>query len=254
MKMANRILPPLIVLVITLAIWSLMLNLKIVPEFLLPTPMQVLQSFLDSLEDFKLATWLTLKSSLIGFLVSAVVGYSIALIFSTWDLLRRAILPYAIFFQTVPIIAIAPLLVIWFGFGEPTVRASAFIVSFFPMLANSIVGLSQVDSNLSELFAAYKATRIQKLLKLQIPGSLPFAMTGLKISGGLSVVGAIVGEFVAGGGLGGLIDSARTQQRVDLVFAAIILASFIGVLIVALVQLISKCLLAWRPFYQKDLL
>lgn len=237
-----------------LLLWQGLVQMHLVPVYLLPSPQQVVQAVIDSPDEFTAATFLTFKSTLIGFVLSGILGFSFALILSFFEILKRAFLPFSVFFQTVPIIAIAPLLVIWFGFGEPTVRISAMIVSFFPMLANSLVGLSQVDPGLEELFKAYKATPMQKLLKLQIPGSLPFVMTGLKISAGLSVIGGLVGEFVAGGGLGGLIDAARTQQRVDLVFAAVILSSLLGVFFILMIQLLSHCLLIWRPFYRKELI
>lgn len=235
-------------------IWQGLIQFQLVPSYLLPSPWQIVQAVLDSPSEFIGAALLTFKSTLIGFLLSGILGFSLALFLSFFDILKRAFLPFSVFFQTVPIIAIAPLLVIWFGFGEPTVRISAMIVSLFPMLANSLVGLSQMDPGLEELFKSYHGTRFQKLMKLQIPGSLPFVMTGLKISAGLSVIGGIVGEFVAGGGLGGLIDAARTQQRVDLVFAAVIISSLLGVIFILMIQFVSRMLLAWRPFYRQDLI
>lgn len=229
------------------------MQLKWIDAYLLPSPLQIFTSLQENPADFGAATMLTFKSTLIGFLGSAVCGFMLALLFASFESLRRALLPFAIFFQTVPIISIAPLLVIWFGFGEPTVRASAFIVSFFPVLANSIMGLSSADPGLLELFRAYGAGKRKTLWSLQIPASLPAVFAGLQISAGLSVIGAIVGEFVAGGGLGGMMDSARTQQRVDIAFAAILLSSFLGIVFVGAVRWSSALLLKIRPFYQPNL-
>jgi NitT/TauT family transport system permease protein len=151
----------------------------------------------------------------------------------------------------VPIIAIAPLLVIWFGFGDPTVRASAFIVSLFPILANTLTGLQETDPHLKELFRLYKPSPWQLVLKLQIPSAVPYILTGIRISAGLAVIGAIVGEFIAGGGLGALIDAARTQQRVDLVFSGVLMSSVLALSLVFAIEALSRLLLRGRPYLKK---
>ena len=156
------------------------------------------------------------------------------------------------FFQTVPIIAIAPLLVIWFGYGQPTVNASAFIVSLFPILANTLTGLQETDPQLKELFRLYKPSRWQLVFKLQIPSAIPYIITGIKISAGLAVVGAIVGEFIAGGGLGSLIDAARTQQRVDLVFSGVFMSSALALSLVYTINLMTGLLFRNRPYLRKQ--
>jgi len=174
------------------------------------------------------------------------------LLFFAIPIARRAILPFCIFFQTVPIISIAPLLVIWFGFGQPTVRASAFIVSLFPILANTLTGLQETDPQLKELFKLYKPSVWQLIFKLQIPSAIPYILTGIKISAGLAVIGAIVGEFIAGGGLGSLIDAARTQQRVDLVFSGVIMSSGLALVLVFFIEACSRILLRGRPYLRKQ--
>jgi NitT/TauT family transport system permease protein len=177
---------------------------------------------------------------------------TLALLFFAIPLARRAILPFCIFFQTVPIISIAPLLVIWFGFGQPTVQASAFIVSLFPILANTLTGLQETDPHLKELFRLYRPSPWQLIFKLQIPSAIPYILTGIKISAGLAVIGAIVGEFIAGGGLGSLIDAARTQQRVDLVFSGVVMSSVLALLLVFIIEVVSRVLLRGRPYLRKS--
>ncbi|MEZ0392591.1 MAG: ABC transporter permease [Pseudobdellovibrionaceae bacterium] len=245
--------PSLLAFVLILLVWHFIVSSGLIPSFLLPAPGQVFHSFSEMPEDFAMAFQSTLKSTLWGFFLSSILGFSLALLFSSSDFLKRAFLPFAVFFQTVPIVAIAPLLVIWFGFGESTVRASALIVSIFPVLANSLVGLSNFDAGLKELLNSYGASHRQILLKLQIPSSLPAVFSGLQVAAGLAVIGALVGEFVAGGGLGGLIDSARTQQRVDIVFAALFLSSVLGLGLTGLVRGAAQMILRWRPFFSKDL-
>lgn len=244
--------PSFAALFLLISIWGFAVKLAWVPNYLLPSPMEVALAIIENWSDFQLALLSTFKSTAIGFLLSALLGFLTALAFVFFPVIKRALLPFAVFFQTVPVIAIAPLLVIWFGFGEPTVRASAFIVSFFPILASTMTGLGNVEPAHIELFKAFGAKRWQTLFLLQIPSSLASVFSGLQISAGLAVIGAIVGEFVAGGGLGGMIDSARTQQRVDLVFAAILLASLLGVVFVSAIRKTAKKLVCWRPFFPTD--
>lgn len=246
--------PPFLALLILVGLWSLVVQSTWVPDYLLPSPGQVVAALIENATDFQSATMSTFRSTAIGFALSSVLGILTALVFVSFPILKRAFLPFAVFFQTVPVIALAPLLVIWFGFGEATVRASALIVSFFPVLASSLSGLGNVSSGDKELFQALGASKMQTLRFLQIPSSLSSVFSGLQISSGLAVVGSIVGEFMAGGGLGGVIDSARTQQRVDLVFAAILLSSVLGVFFVSLVRLTARLFLRWRPFFPSDAL
>jgi NitT/TauT family transport system permease protein len=248
----KRILPSLIVILIALAIWQSLSSFEIIPSFLISSPTAIVETYLELKNDYVTAIQSTLINSTLGFLASLVLGYVCALILSSSVILQRAFLPFAVFFQTLPIIAVAPLLVIWFGFGDPTVRAAALIVSFFPVFSNAFIGLSSIDPGLLELFNAYGASRTKILKSLQIPSSLQSLYAGLQVSAGLAVVGAIVGEFIAGGGIGGMIDTARTQQRVDIVLGAIILSSGLGVLFISLIRWCFRALLKWRPFFHQQ--
>lgn len=246
--------PAFAALAVIIAIWGAISSMGVIPGYLLPSPAEVWSAFTENSSDFLSATESTARSTLWGFAFSAILGFLLALLLILVPFLKRAFLPFAVFFQTVPVVALAPLLVIWFGFGEPTVRASAFIVSFFPVLASGLTGLSQASETDLELFKAYGASRMRTLWHLQIPVSLLSYLSGLQVAAGLAVIGAIVGEFVAGGGLGGLIDSARTQQRVDLVFAAILISSGLGVFLVSAIRWMGKGLQRWRPYFPPDAL
>jgi NitT/TauT family transport system permease protein len=204
-----------------------------------PTPSSVARAFLHE-PDLWPATAQTALASVAGFVMSAAIGILFAVALSSARWVQRALYPYAVLFQTVPIIAIAPMLVIWIGFGMPTVIASAFIVSVFPVIANAVSGLLSTDPALLDLFRLYGAGRVTALLKLRLPFALPSILTGLRVAAGLSVIGAIVGEFITGGGLGSIIDASRTQQRVDKVFAVLILASGLGIGLFGLVNLVSR--------------
>lgn len=211
----------------------------VIAEYLLPAPSSVLRVFIEDKRELFGAFTDTALSSLAGLILSFIFGFGIAILLSMSAFFRRAFLPYAIFFQTVPVISVAPLLVIWFGFGKPTVIASAFIVSIFPIIASTLLGLQSTDPNLVELFRLYSATRLTTLLKLRIPFAMPVIFSGLRIASGLAVIGAIVGEFIGGGGLGSVVDVARTQQRTDKVFAAVLISSVLGLVMVGMVNFIA---------------
>ena len=244
-------LPAWIFLALLLFIWQWAVTHGWVASYLLPSPLQICATTVELWPEIFAATLSTAQAIGWGLGFSILSGITLALLFFAIPLVRRAVLPFCIFFQTVPIISIAPLLVIWFGFGQPTVKASAFIVSLFPILANTLTGLQETDNHLKELFKLYKPTAWQLIFKLQIPSAIPYILTGIKISAGLAVIGAIVGEFIAGGGLGSLIDAARTQQRVDLVFSGVMMSSALALLLVFLIEVISRLLLRGRPYLRK---
>jgi NitT/TauT family transport system permease protein len=233
-------LPPVAVLVVVLAALEVGVRVSDVPRFLVPPPSDVFRTLAREGGELWPAAAATAGTSLLGFVASAVFGIGAAVLLSSARWVQRAFYPYAVFFQTVPIIAVAPLLVIWIGYGWRTVAVSAFIVSAFPVVANTLTGLLSTDPALRDLFRLYGASRRATLLKLRLPYALPATLTGLRVAAGLAVIGSIVGEFIAGGGLGGVIDVARTQQRVDKVFAGILLASGLGLTLFLLVNLISR--------------
>jgi NitT/TauT family transport system permease protein len=244
--------PAWIFLALLLSVWEWVVAQQWVASYLLPSPTQIFHTTVDLWPEIQAATLSTAHSIAWGLGLSIVSGVALALLFFAIPLARRAILPFCIFFQTVPIISIAPLLVIWFGFGQPTVQASAFIVSLFPILANTLTGLQETDPHLKELFRLYRPSPWQLIFKLQIPSAIPYILTGIKISAGLAVIGAIVGEFIAGGGLGSLIDAARTQQRVDLVFSGVVMSSVLALLLVFIIEVVSRVLLRGRPYLRKS--
>jgi NitT/TauT family transport system permease protein len=248
----SALLPPLLPLIVSMGLAEAAVRLRWVPAYLIPAPSEVIRSLIDDRVELAVAAWTTLSSALVGLLLSFTTGTLFAIALSSWDLARRAFYPYAVFFQTVPIIAIAPLLVIWFGFGQPTVIASAAIVSVFPIIASTLLGLKSTEPALIDLFTLYSASARQMLLMLKIPFALPQIFSGLRIASGLAVVGAIVGEFIGGGGLGSVVDSARTQQRIDRVFAAVLISALLGAVLVGAVNFISALTLgSWHTSERK---
>lgn len=211
-----------------------------IPAYLAPAPSQIFYAFAQESAELWISFSHTGLAALTGFAISTLLGLGFGILFSSHRIIQRALYPYATFFQTVPIVAIAPLLVIWFGYGTPTVIASTVIVSIFPIIASTLSGIRSTDPALLDLFKIYRASRTQTLVRLQIPFALPQIFVGLRIASGLAVIGAIVGEFIAGGGLGGFIDVARTRQKLDQLFAAILLATFLGFLFLSVIDLIAK--------------
>lgn len=248
----SNVFPPLFTLILAITFSEWAVRRGWIHDFILPAPSQVITIFFGDWEELEHAAMTTLTSAATGLFMSFVIGSLLAILLSTSDFLRRAIYPYAIFFQTVPVISIAPLLVIWFGFGQPTVIASSFIVSVFPIIASTLLGLQSTDPHLIDLFHLYSSSRKDYLLKLKLPFALPQIFSGLRIASGLAIIGAIVGEFIGGGGLGGVVDSARTQQRVDLVFAAVLMTSLLGLIFIGIINYLSWLMLRkWHASEQK---
>ena len=245
--------PPLVALALILATWEVLARALQIPAFLLPPPSAVARATLAELGDLALAASVTGRAALYGFLMSACVGTLVAIAMSTSRILERAFYPYTVFLQTVPIVAIAPLLVLWFGAGMRSVMVSSFIVSVFPVITNALSGIRSVEPALRDLFRLYGASRLSTLTKLELPAALPAIVTGLRVAAGLSVIGAIVGEFVAGfsesgAGLGIVILSSYRQMRTDLLFSAVLFAALLGLVLFGAVNLAGHLLLSrWHP-------
>jgi len=250
-KTLRAILPPLIPFVAITATMEFLVREGFIRSYLLPAPSAVFLAIWNNGSELAQAMLKTSAAALIGFALSTLTGIAAAVLLSSSRWVQKAFYPYAVFFQTVPVIAIAPLLVIWFGYGMQTVIASAFVVSIFPVIANTLSGILSTDPALRDLFRLYGATPSMTLFKLRFPAALPQIFTGLRVAAGLAVIGAIVGEFIGGGGLGSVVDIARTQQRVDKVFAAVLLASLLGLALFGLINLISRITLhSWHASEQ----
>ena len=222
-----------------------------VPAFLLPPPSAIAAAARAEAGLLLGAAAVTARAALIGFTLSVVLGVLAAVVLASSRALERALYPYAVFLQTVPIVAVAPLLVLWLGPGVRAVSVSALIVSVFPVIANTLAGLRSVDPALRDLFRLYGAGRFATLVKLQLPAAVPGIVTGLRVASGLAVIGTIVGEFVAGfsedgAGLGIIVLAAHRQLRTDL--RQVLSASALGLAIFGAVNLAGNLLLRrWHP-------
>ncbi len=240
--------PPLVFVGIFILAWELVVVAFGIPLYLLPAPHEVVEVLWSESDRLLPATGRTALATGIGFFASAVIGVISGSLLSIVPLARRGIYPLTLLLQMVPLVAIAPMLVIWFGYGLPSVVAAACIVSVFPVIAGTLDGLQSVDKGLLELFHTHRAGRIRTWWLLGLPWSLPSIFTGLRIAAGLSVIGAVVGEFVGAYGgdqapLGSVITSALRQNRTEVVFAAVVLASALGFLLFGIVNVAGWVLL-----------
>lgn len=244
----RNVLPPVVVFGIVIAVWQASIIAFGVKPYLLPSPAAVAQAYYQDLALLGRAVVYTGSAALLGFCISLIVGTLIAFAFSQSPILRASGYPYFIFLQTVPIVAIAPLIVRWFGYGFQSVVLVAFLLSLFPILANGTQGLLDIDPNLLDLFRLNNATRWQVLVKLRFPSAVPGLLAGARTSSGLAVVGSIVGEFFVGYGskqfgLGYLIYFTNGQSQLDRLFAAVLTSTLFGIAIFATVNLISATIL-----------
>lgn len=246
--MKVRLLPPLLLLLVVVGAWDLFVRVFDVPPYLLPSPFGVWQASVEEAGSLAAAAGITGAGAVCGYLVSLLLGSGVAFVFAQSSAIRSGCYPYAIFLQTVPIVAIAPLVVIWFGSGFHSVVIIASIISLFPVITNVTTGLIAVDRGLEELFRLHRASRWQRLRKLQIPNAVPHLLTGAKTSSGLAVVGAIVGEFFVGygttqHGLGYIILHSGPQLKTAQLFAATIASAVLGVLMFGLVSFLEHRIL-----------
>ena len=242
-------LAPIFTFILLLCSWELVVSFQNIPKYILPAPTDIFSSILLNYEDLLLSTFITFRITILAFLIASFLAIFIAILFSQSKIIELSLYPIAVIFQVTPVVAIAPLILIWVGLdnAEYAILILAIIVAFFPVLANTNLGIRSVEKNLSELFSLYEATRFKRLFKLQLPYALPFILTGMKTSIGLALIGAVVAEFVAGSGtstgLAWRIIEAGNRLDVPKLFAALILLVVLGIILFLLMSLIEKLLL-----------
>ena len=240
---------PVLTFLVLLIIWEFLVILEEIPLYILPAPSDIFSSLIMNYKDLLSSTFITLKITLLAFITASSLAVILAILFSQSRLIELSLYPIAVIFQVTPVVAIAPLILIWVGFdnAEFAILILATIVAFFPVLANANLGIKSVNSNLHELFSLYGAGRYQRLIKLQIPFALPFILTGMKTSIGLSLIGTVVAEFVAGSGtstgLAWRIIEAGNRLDVAKLFAALILLVILGIFLFLLMSYFEKLVL-----------
>jgi NitT/TauT family transport system permease protein len=242
-----RVVLPIAVLALGVVAWDLVVRLNSLPPFILPGPGLVFATLVADWAVLSDSLLVTLSTTLQGFLMALVGGVALAVVFNQWRLVEYSLYPYAVILQVTPVVAIAPLLLIYLP-QQAAVLACAWIVAFFPVLANTTLGLNSVDRNLVDLFRLYGASRSQVLWRLKLPAALPYILGGLKIAGGLSLIGAVVAEIAAGSagagsGLAYRIAESGYRLNIPRMFAALLLLSLAGVVIFFALSVVSHLLL-----------
>jgi NitT/TauT family transport system permease protein len=242
-----RILLPFLVLAAGIAAWALVVCVNHIPLYVLPGPGAVFETLISDWPVLSQSLLTTLLTTLEGFIAAAIGGIGLALLFNRSKWLEYSLFPYAVILQVTPVIAIAPLLLIYLP-QQTAVIVCAWIVGFFPVLSNTTLGLNSVDRNLAGLFQLYGASRLQTLRYLKLPAALPFILGGLRIAGGLSLIGAVVAEIAAGtagagSGLAYRIVESGYRLNIPRMFAALLLLSAAGIVIYGLLALTSHLIL-----------
>ena len=242
-----RLALPILVLAAGIAMWELVVRVNDIPPYVLPAPSAIFATLVRDWGVLSQSLLTTLLTTFEGFIAAAIGGIVLALLFNLSRWLEYSLFPYAVVLQVTPVIAIAPLLLVYLSQATAVV-VCAFIVAFFPVLSNTTLGLNSVDRNLAGLFQLYGASRLQTLCFLKLPAALPFMLGGLRIAGGLSLIGAVVAEIAAGSagagsGLAYRIAESGYRLNIPRMFAALLLLSAAGIVIYGLLALTSHLLL-----------
>jgi NitT/TauT family transport system permease protein len=247
-RVAWRVLPPLAFFALFVGFLYLVSYVLLSPQrrFLLPPPHEVVQNGLldrDNLGEQLNAFWDTAEVALIGLGIAFVIGTGLAILMSQAKWIERSLYPYAVIVQVTPILAVVPLIALWFGYDIQARVVVCVLISIFPIITNTLYGLLTVDSNLHDLFTLHNSGRWRRLVKLQLPHAIPDIFVGLRVSAGLSVIGAIVGEFFfrqGTPGLGRLLDLYRARLQSDLLMSTLLFCCLLGIAVFATVGVIGN--------------
>jgi NitT/TauT family transport system permease protein len=243
----NRLLKLTLTMLALVILWEVLCDVLKVPSFLIPAPSQVALRLYEKRELYLAHTWVTLYETTAGFLLAVLFGITSAAVIVIMPKVRDIVMPLLLIAQLVPKVAIAPLLLIWFGYGLMPKILVAFLVAFFPIVVNGASGLAAVQPELLDLGRSLQASRWQTFWKFRIPTALPEVFSGMKIAVTLAIIGAIIGEFVGGNrGLGYLIIVANQELDTALAFAAIFLLSVMGIVLYGLIEMLERILIPWH--------
>lgn len=245
-RIAAAVLPPVLFAIVVLGVWELYVTVGDVKESTLPPPSDIAQALWNDRSMLIENAWVTIKEILLGFAAAILLGVGLAVLIRSSRSVERAVYPWLVVSQMVPIPAIAPLLVIWTGFDMRPKVLVIMLVSFFPIAVNTIDGLRAAEPELMNLLRTLKANAWQRFRKAQLPAALPFMFSGLKVAAALSVIGAVFAEWVgASAGLGYLVLVLNNQTATTEMFAVIFTLALIGITLFLLVSLVERLLLPW---------
>ncbi len=247
---------PVVVGLVFLAIWHVLVVINQIPSYIVPGPLLVLETLLHDWESLYHSLLITLQVTGSALLLAVFLGSLLSILFVQSRLLESALLPYAVILQVTPLVAIAPLIIIWVSDPYDALVICATVASIFPVIANTTVGLRSVDTGLLDLFRLYGASRTQILLRLRIPSAAPYFFAGLRVATALALIGAVVAEFVAGtggtrSGLAYQILQAGLQLKIPRLFAALFLITATGIVLFLVVSWLSR--LALRRWHESEL-
>jgi NitT/TauT family transport system permease protein len=248
-----RFLVPLLTPLLILLVWHVITARALYPAFIIPPPADVARAFVEAMEDGRLpkAFGVTFSQVMIGLSIGALLGLSLGYVLGRLPILETLLAPLMIAFQSTPVVAYAPLLLIWFGSGHTSKIFTCAVIVFFPLLMNTLVGIRQIPASLKDVFRVLRANWWYTFTRLELPAALPVILTGFKTSATLSVIGAVVGEFVsAGDGLGTLVTKARFDYNTPLVYVAILTMTALALSLYTLVSLLEWRLLRWQRVQQ----
>jgi NitT/TauT family transport system permease protein len=247
-RIATQIGYPLAGTVLLIALWTFLCVYANVPTVVLPTPDKVLYAFIARFDLIWSEGWVTLKETVYGFILALVIGIPMAVAVANSRAMNLMFYPLLIGLQSVPKVALAPIVLVWLGTGIESKLAIVWLVAFFPIIVDTVAGLRSTPRELLELARSLRATPMQVFLKVQLPAALPFIFTGAKVAITLAVIGAVIGEFIGSSeGLGFLLLSATSQLDSPLAFAALFALSFLGMFVYLLVELAERLAAPWLP-------
>jgi NitT/TauT family transport system permease protein len=251
--LGSRIARPIIFIVALFVLWEAVIDVFRIPPYLIPAPLAVVKQLVAEWPRLLAESAVTTYATLGGFALSIAFGIPVALWIAYSRTVESYVYPLLVFSQSVPKIAIAPLFVVWFGFGIVPKVIAAFMLGFFPVVVSTVAGFKSVEPEMLDLARSMKASRLQTFLHISLPNALPSVFAGLKVSVTLAVVGAVVGEFVgSNSGIGYLLQIANGNFDLPLMFAALTVLSLIGVLLFAAVDLVERLTIPWHASHRGD--
>ena len=246
-KSTSELLLPILFIILMLLVWEIYVRAAGVDQTVLPSPSRIVAALWYARSDLLNNTLYTLLETAIGLTISIIIGSFLAILIDISKLVDRTLYPVLVVSQTIPMVALAPLLVLWFGFGLAPKVIVVVLVTFFPIVVAMVDGLRSTDRELIKLLKTMGANRLQTLTKVQLPASLPYLFSGIKVGVTYGVIGAIFGEYVgAYQGLGILIQTAKNSFRTDLVFAAICVTAMLSIGLFWLTNLVERKLIPWH--------
>lgn len=238
---------PIITLVAVLLFWQVIVDAKNIPAYIIPSPISIVKTLISDFKVIMDNTKVTIYESIFGFVISIVLSFILAVLMDSFKIVRKSLYPILVISQTIPTIAIAPLFIIWFGFGPMPKIIVVVITCFFPIVISLIDGFEKVDRDYINLFRTMKASRLQTFYHLKLPYAMVNLFSGLKIAATYMVMASVIGEWLGGdSGIGVYMVRAKSAYALDKVFAAIIVIVLISIIIIYIIDFISKRLIHWK--------